>query len=125
VADFHLTRALADSADELNIPWHAGVVQCKDSFYGQHSPERMPVSEELLYKWQAWKRLGVLASEMESAALYTVAAALDVRCATVLSVIWNQERKAAGLFEEDCYDTSSSIKIAVSALRKIIREDRK
>ena len=26
----------------------AGVVQCKDAFYGQHSPARMPVSYELL-----------------------------------------------------------------------------
>ncbi|MFR1233960.1 MAG: nucleoside phosphorylase [Evtepia gabavorous] len=50
------------------IPWHAGVVQCKDSFYGQHAPGRMPVSYELEAKWEAWKRLGVLASEMESAA---------------------------------------------------------
>ena len=39
-------------------------------------PGRMPVSYELEAKWEAWKRLGVLASEMESAALFTAAAAL-------------------------------------------------
>ncbi|MBR4149763.1 MAG: uridine phosphorylase, partial [Firmicutes bacterium] len=93
------------------------------SFYGQHSPGRMPVSYELLNKWEAWKRLGVLASEMESAALYTVAAALDVRCATVLNVIWNQERKAAGFDESDDHDTERGIKVAVEALRRVIRED--
>ena len=56
----------------------------------------MPVSYELLEKWEAWKRLGVLASEMEAAALCMVANSLGVRAGTVLNVIWNQERKLAG-----------------------------
>ena len=53
--------------------YHIGVVQCKDSFCGQHEPEKMPVSYELLNKWEAWKRMGCLASEMESAAMFIVA----------------------------------------------------
>ena len=43
----------------------------------------------------AWKRLGVLASEMESAALFTAASALGVRCGSAFHVIWNQEREKA------------------------------
>ena len=74
VPDFATTCALVDAARALGKPFHTGVVQCKDSFYGQHTPETMPVEPELLYKWEAWKRLGALASEMESAALFTVAA---------------------------------------------------
>ena len=31
-------RPGAAPAKALGKPWHAGVVQCKDSFYGQHSP---------------------------------------------------------------------------------------
>ena len=68
VSDYEVQTALVQAAKKLGKPWHAGVVQCKDSFYGQHDPKRMPVSQELLYKWEAWKRLGVLVSEMESAA---------------------------------------------------------
>ena len=124
VSDFQVATALVESAKELGYRWHAGVVQCKDSFYGQHSPERMPVSAELLAKWEAWKRLGVLASEMESAALFTVAAALGVRCGSVFSVVWNQERKAAGLFEEDAHDTAPAIRTAVEAVRRLIEADR-
>lgn len=120
VADFELVRSLADASESLGLTWHAGVVQSKDSFYGQHSPERMPVSYELLNKWEAWKRLGVLASEMETAALYTAAAALGVRCACVLNVIWNQERKAAGFNEPDDLDTDRGIRAAVEALKLII-----
>ena len=70
VSDFQAATALVQACRDLGKPWHAGVVQCKDSFYGQHSPGRMPVSYELEQKWEAWKRLGVLASEMESAALF-------------------------------------------------------
>ncbi|MBQ5567769.1 MAG: uridine phosphorylase [Oscillospiraceae bacterium] len=123
-ADYGVTRALTDAAEALGYTWHAGVVQCKDSFYGQHSPEKSPVSYELLAKWEAWKKLGVLASEMESAALFTVAAALGVRCGTVLSVVWNQERKAAGLFEEDNHDTDMAIKVAIEAIRSMIKAER-
>ncbi|MBQ1372199.1 MAG: nucleoside phosphorylase, partial [Oscillospiraceae bacterium] len=67
VANLDVTLALRDAALALGKTTHVGVVQCKDSFYGQHSPHKMPVSCELLNKWEAWKRLGVLASEMESA----------------------------------------------------------
>lgn len=119
-ADYEVVSALVEGAKKLGYNWHAGVVQCKDSFYGQHSPARMPVSYDLLNKWEAWKRLGVLASEMESAALFTVAAALDVRCGSVFSVVWNQERKAVGYNEPDNHDTEMAIQVAVEALKNLI-----
>lgn len=124
VSDFTVTAALKNAAERLALPHHVGVVQCKDSFYGQHSPTRMPVAEELIYKWEAWKRLGVLASEMESAALFTVAAALGVRCGSVFSVVWNQERKAQGFTEPDCHDTDRAIRIAIEALKYLIQQEK-
>lgn len=69
VADLDITNALVQSCKEMGLTYHAGVVECKDAFYGQHEAERMPVSYELLNKWEAWKRMGCKASEMESAAL--------------------------------------------------------
>lgn len=124
-ADFAVTTALVESAKALGLRWHAGVAQNKDSFYGQHSPGRMPVSYELEAKWQAWKKLGVLASEMESAALFTVAAALGARCGTVLHVVWNQERKVSGFDEPDSHDTDNAVRAAVGALRILIENDKK
>ena len=123
VADFEVVKALVDSAQELGERWHTGIVQCKDSFYGQHSPQRMPVSYELLNKWEAWKKLGVLASEMESATLFVVADALGVRCGSVLNVVWNQERKAAGYHEPDDLDTDRGIRVAVKAMQKLLTQD--
>lgn len=122
VAAFDVTEALNLAAEKLEFPHHVGVVQCKDSFYGQHSPERMPVSDELLYKWEAWKRLGVLASEMESAALFTAAASLGVRCGSVFSVVWNQERKKQGFSEPDCHDTDRAVRVAIEAVKYLIQK---
>ena len=104
---------------------HAGVVQCKDSFYGQHQPEKSPVSYELLQRWEAWKKLGVKASEMESSALFVVAAALGVRCGSCFHVIWNQEREKAGLDQDMSEDTSAAVRVGVEALKRLILADRK
>lgn len=125
VPDLGVTNCLTRAAKALGLPLHAGVVQCKDSFYGQHSPEVSPVSYELKQKWEAWKRLGVKASEMESAALFVVAAALGCRCGSCFHVIWNQEREAAGLDQRMSEDTSASIRVAVEALKLLIEEDRR
>lgn len=124
VPDFTVTQALVRAAQNLKKTWHAGVVQCKDSFYGQHSPGRMPVSYELEQKWEAWKRLGVLASEMESAALFAVAATRGVRCGSVFHVIWNQEREKAGLDQKESHDTSAAIEVGVEALKLLIEQDK-
>lgn len=124
VANFEVLTALAEAAAKSGRDWHTGVVQCKDSFYGQHSPERMPVSYELLQKWEAWKRLGVLASEMESAALFVAADALHVRCGSVFHVIWNQERNAAGLDQIRDEDTDAAIRAGIEAIKILIQRDR-
>ena len=124
VANFEITTALVAAAKAGGYRYHTGVVQCKDAFYGQHSPARMPVSYELLNKWEAWKRLGVKASEMESAALFVVADALGCRCGSCFHVIWNQEREAAGLDQNMTEDTSSAVRLGVEALKLLIQADR-
>ena len=124
VADFEVANALVASCKELELPHHVGVVQCKDAFYGQHEPERMPVSYELLNKWEAWKRLGCKASEMESAALFIAASHLRVRCGSNFLVVGNQERNAKGLDNPIIHDTEAAIKVAVGAIKKLIKADR-
>ncbi len=124
-ADFGIVRALSEAAEKNGFRVHTGIVQSKDSFYGQHSPETMPVEYRLKNKWSAWKRLGVLASEMETAALYTVAAARNIRVGCVLHALWNQERKNKGYVDGDDFDLSAAIKTAVDAMKIIIAADKK
>lgn len=117
VPDFTLLRALADCAAQSGIRWHVGPVQSKDSFYGQHSPDRMPVAEQLTRNWKACCRAGALASEMECAALFCCAAALGARAAAVLLCIWNQERERVGLDNAAVPDAEGAIRTAVEAVR--------
>jgi uridine phosphorylase len=125
VPSFDVTLALKNASEELGYRTHTGVVQCKDSFYGQHSPEKSPVYYELQQKWESWKRLGVKASEMESSALFVVADALGVRCGSCFHVVWNQERERAGMFMPMTEDTSGAIRVGIEAMKKLILADRK
>ena len=123
VPDFDVTAALKAASESLGYRTHTGVVQCKDSFYGQHSPAKSPVYYDLLQKWESWKRLGVKASEMESAALFVVAAALGVRCGSCFHAVWNQEREKAGLAMPMTEDTTGAVKVGIEAMKRIIAAD--
>jgi len=125
VADFDVVHALRESAKELDIPSHTGVVQCKDSFYGQHSPDSMPIASELNAKWEAWIRAGALTSEMESATLFVVGSTRRVRVGSVLLVVANQTRRALGLEDIQVHDTEAAIRVAIRALEKLIEADKK
>ena len=123
VADFNVTNALVSAAGKIGVRNHVGVVQCKDSFFGQHEPGIMPVSYELENKWQAWIRMGCLASEMESAALFIVGSFLRVRVGSCFLVVANQERAKKGLPNKQAHDTELAISVAVEAIRELIEKE--
>lgn len=122
VADFNVTTALVQSAKNLGERYHTGVVHSKDSFYGQHNPASMPISYELENKWNAFIKCGVLASEMETAALFTVSAVRKIRAGSILHAIWNQERRNLGDNSENI-NTEDAIITAVEAMKLIIKDD--
>lgn len=123
VADFNVTNALVSAAGKIGVINHVGVVQCKDSFFGQHEPGIMPVSYELENKWQAWIRMGCLASEMESAALFIAGSFLRVRVGSCFLVVANQERAKKGLPNKQAHDTELAISVAVEAIRELIKKE--
>ncbi len=124
VADIDIINALTQAAENAGETYHRGVVQCKDSFYGQHSPEKMPVSYELTNKWEAWKRMGCLASEMESAALFIVSSFLKVKTGSVFLTVANQEREKAGLENPVVHDTDKAIRVAIEAIKILIDKNK-
>ncbi len=124
VANLDVTNSLVQAAKNLGYDYHTGVVQCKDSFYGQHNPERMPVNYELLNKWEAWKKMGCLASEMESAALFIVGSFLRVKTGSVFLTVANQEREKQNLENPVVHDTDRAIKTAIEALKILIANDK-
>jgi purine-nucleoside phosphorylase len=74
-ADFGLMRAAWAAAEARGVPVHAGAIHSSDAFYGEH-PEVVEVLSAH----------GVLAVEMETAELYTVAARHGVRALSILTI---------------------------------------
>lgn len=125
VPAFEMVEALKKGAETAGVPHHLGVVQCKDNFYGQHSPESMPVSAELKDKWKAWIACGALASEMESAALFIVGSVRRVRTGAVMLVVANQTRREMGLEDKEVHDTDAAIRTAVEGIRVLIAAEKR
>ncbi len=124
VPSFTVLQALVNAAKKMQVGYHTGVVHCKDSFYGQHAPQSMPSAPWLENNWQAWIRAGALASEMETAALFTVGATRGLRTGAVLLALWNQERERQGLPNPHVSDTTPAIQAAVAAMRQLILDDK-
>ena len=91
VADFEVVTNLIKASKQLNIESKVGICQSKDSFFGEVEPERMPVAPYLDYKWEAWQKGGVGASEMEAATLFTLAQIKKLKASAVLAVAVSDE----------------------------------
>lgn len=92
VADRHVTNALAEGCAQLGLRYHVGVVQAKDSFYGELEPGRMPIAPELTDRWNAWIGGNVLASEMETAAMYVISSINRWRAGGIVSIYGGPSR---------------------------------
>ena len=124
-ADYNIVKALADEAVTLDVGYHVGVVQSKDSFYGETNPESMAISEALINRWNSYVKLGCLASEMECAAIFAVAQTRGVYAGAVLLSIWNVEDLKVNPEPLIDTDTAKAIKCAVGAIERLIKKHKK
>lgn len=124
VASFDVVNALVEGAKEAGAKYHVGVVQCKDSFFGQHEPETKPVGPELLYKWDAWIKCGALCSEMESSTLFIVGNYLRCRTGAVMLVVANQERAKKGLSNPQVHEMDDVYRTTIGAIKRLIAMDK-
>ena len=107
IADRHVVAALAEAAKAKGLHYLEGITQSKDSFYGQHEPDSMPVSEMLKLGWKAWERSHVLCSEMEAAALFVISSIRGKRAGAIMN--WG--------------DMNKTIEVACDAVRLLIKQD--
>ena len=119
VASHDMVTALVNSASDAKLNYHTGIVQSKDSFYGQHSPEDMPIASELLQKWDAWIKGGVLCSEMEAATLFVVGSYRKLRTGAVLLVAGDQARGESLTTEEYQQNMTESINMILESSLQI------
>ncbi len=127
-ADFEVVRALKESGDELSTDedgnrCFVGVVQSKDNFYGEIDPFSTAVGSKLSEAWEGYVRCGCLTSEMECAAIFSVALLRGARAGAVLTALWNAERKNKGLPDKACSSSERAIKCAVNAIKRLIELD--
>ncbi|HEY2705239.1 MAG TPA: uridine phosphorylase [Candidatus Dormibacteraeota bacterium] len=120
VAHLDIVDALRAAATAAGVRHHTGTVQSKDSFYGEMEPDRMPIAAELRARWEAWVRAGVLASEMECAALLTVAAVRRVRAGAALAVV-NAAPTVDAMPDPTRLPIDALVEVAVDAVRRLIR----
>jgi uridine phosphorylase len=112
VADLDVTLALREAPRRRGVRHHVGLTHSKDSFYGQHEPQRMPVGQQLQDRWNAWVQGGVLCSEMEASTLFVLARILGKRAGGVMI--------AAGTADS----LDNLIVVAVEAIKLLITRDR-
>ena len=85
VPDFQMLKALEQAAIDLGLSYDIGVTITKASFYTQTSPETKPVAQELMYKWDSYKRGGASSTSMECAPLFAIGSSLGIRTASVMA----------------------------------------
>lgn len=122
VADITVTLALKEAAIKLGIPYRVGITQSKDSFYGQHEPERMPIADHLLQRWKAWKMGGAICSEMEAATLFILGSIYQKRAGGIMLVAANQESNDPNVKVVE--DLDNLIAVAIEAVKMLIQQDK-
>ncbi|MGL4388323.1 MAG: nucleoside phosphorylase [Brevinema sp.] len=123
IPHFDVLEMLEQAALISKTPYHIGPVHCKDAFYAQHTPETMAIDSDLIKSWNSYIKGGAIASEMESATLFAIAQSKGVRAGSAMLILANQERRKQNLFEY-CHDTDIVIRVAVDALKLLIKKDK-
>jgi purine-nucleoside phosphorylase len=81
IADFKLLRTCVEIADKKKLNYHVGNIHSSDIFYGDLSD-----APEMIQPVRAWGKMGILAVEMEAAALYMNAARAGKRALAICTI---------------------------------------
>ncbi len=124
VANQDVINGLVTAAQSMDRRHHVGVSQSKDSFYGQHSPESMPVAQHLKDRWDAWVKGGCLVSEMECATLFLVGSTRRVRTGGVMMTMGHHDFAPMTDEEKDASQVGNLIPVAIEGMRQVIAADK-
>ena len=114
IADFDLLCAAVESARESGATYHVGNINSSDVFYGDH--EGVPEGLDSVY---ALKKMGVMALEMEAAALYMNAARYGKRALCICTISDHVLKGVETTSEERQTAFTQMMKIALETAVKI------
>ena len=120
VADVDVVLAMRAAAERLGNPYHVGFSHSKDSFFGQHAPERMPIANRLHDRWKAWVQGGAICSEMEAAIIFILASMYRKRAGGIMLMGINQESEEP---VEPVRDQTELLKTAIEGVKILIEQD--
>jgi uridine phosphorylase len=128
VANLDVVLALREGAKRINMPYHVGISQSKDSFYGEIQPGRMPVSSRLLDRWKAWEDGGAICSEMEASTIFVLSSIYRKRAGGVMLMFALHETIPEDEEErekmQELFDIGRVIRTAIEGLKVLIEMDR-
>jgi uridine phosphorylase len=130
VSHTDLVLALREGAKIAGIPYHVGISQSKDSFYGEIEPERMPLDIRLAERWKAWVDGGAICSEMEAASIFILSSIYGKRAGGVMLMGGGNPDENNASEEErqqirKMWDINRVIKVGIEGLKVLIERDRK
>ncbi len=113
IADPVLLKALTEAAEKSGSSFRVGVGHSKDSFYSEF-PEMVADSQGMQAKWDAYRKAGVLATEMESAVLFVIGQLRKVMVGTICVIVGEPIEKEAKITDKPKLDTM--VRIALDAM---------
>lgn len=122
IPDFGLLSACRDSAREAGFSWHMGIARSHDCLYGDENPRI----------YEQWSRRGVMASDMETAALFVTSGLRGIRTASILNVVsrWHADvGQSVGRYADGdaaaAAGERNEILTALMALKRIEEQERR
>jgi uridine phosphorylase len=121
VASLDVVNALVDAAKASGAPYHVGIIRSVDALYSDLMPDTMP-RPHLRDELEMWSRAGVLSNDMETSTLFVVARLRKLRAGTINLCV--DELGAGEIHHLDPSYMDRMLKVAVDALRLLIKNDR-
>jgi uridine phosphorylase len=116
VADPDLNAALVDALTKRGLPWRRGILASSDAFYREMLAARDEFRPAVEHRFAGLRRLGVVAADMETAALLVVGRLLGVRAGSLCLVSVEGEGRAALPPEDRRRGEQALVEVALMAL---------
>ena len=113
VANPEVVQALMSAAEQRGARYHVGIGHSKDAFYSEH-PSHVADPDSMRRKWAIMRDSGVLATEMEAAALFVIGHLRNVKVGTACVVIGENVEKEVKIVGKPPLD--DLVTIALDAL---------
>lgn len=126
IADFEVSSQLLSGMRNSDLPVnvHEGISLSKDSYYEQTDPDTFPLAGQIKSEWQTYKDVGILCTEMEASALYTIARVRGIRSGGVMLVGGHKDGSPMTEVERARFEMENLFAGIRSGMERLLKTDR-